>query len=159
MSLTVSQLTALKLAILADPVLAAQPLNSEGAFAIALALNLEAVPPFVVWRTNVPTADMKKAMVWTEFIARSAGEREAWQFMLANGIVDASQVNVRQGVQDIFSGPGGAGSRAAIVAIVKRNATRAEQILATGIGTTAAPATLSFEGRLTFQDVEAARAS
>lgn len=155
--LTPTQLAQIKTAIDNDPILAAQPLTSDGAFFIAAALNQLAAPPFIVWRTAVPTADCKKAMIWTEFIGRSAGEREAWQFMLSNGVINAADVNVRQGIQDIFSGPGGASTRAALVAIAKRPATRAEQALATGTGSDAVPATLSFEGTLSFQDVQDAR--
>lgn len=157
MTLTAGQLMKLKAAIEADSELNAQPMNSDGAFAIALALNQTASPAFIVWRTDVPTSDCKKAMVWTEFIGRSAGERDAWQFMLSNGIVNAADANVRQGVQDIFSGAQGATSRANLVAISKRSATRAEKILATGTGSDAVPATMGFEGNLSYQDVEQAR--
>src|SRR3972149_1995219 len=128
--LTQSQLLVLKNDILADPILSAYPNNSDGAFAIALAYNLGAVPDFIVWKTNVTTADCKKAMAWTEFIGRSAGEREAWQFMLSNGFINAADVNVRQGIVDIFSGPSGLGSRTNLVAIAKRKATRAEKLFA-----------------------------
>lgn len=156
--MTPSQLSAIKAAIVADPVLNAKPNNSDGAFDIALALNLLAVPDYIVWRSDVPTKDCKKAMVWTEYIGRSAGEREAWVFMLSNGILNTADVNVRQGIQDIFSGAGGVGSRTALVAIAKRKATRAEKALATGTGTDATPATMTFEGSLSYQDVELARA-
>ena len=108
MALTTAQQATLKAAIEADATLNAFPSTLDGAFAIAALLNLPASPDFWVWRTNVPTADCKKAMVWTEFIARSVGERDAWQFMLSNGIINAADINVRQGIQDIFSGPGGA---------------------------------------------------
>jgi hypothetical protein len=96
-------------------------------------------------------------MVWTEFIGRSAGERDAWQFMLSNGFINAADANVRQGIQDIFSGPGGAGSRASLVQIAKRSATRAEKLFAIGTGTDVSPGTMVIEGSLGFQDVQAAR--
>lgn len=155
--LTAAQLLTLKVDIAADPILAAQPNNSDGAFAIAAAYNLLAVPNFIVWRTAILTSDCKKATTWTEYIGRSQGERDAWQFMLSNGIINAADANIRQGIQDIFSGPGGVASRAALVAIAKRKATRAEKLFATGTGTDAVPATMTFEGNLSFQDVEAAR--
>lgn len=54
MALTVPQLSTLKAAIDADPVLAAKPLNSDGYFEIAAVLNTElAAPDFWVWRSNV----------------------------------------------------------------------------------------------------------
>lgn len=158
MALNTSQLLLVKAEILADPVLNAEPDTADGAFAIAQKLNLLAVPAFIVWRTNVPRADCKKAMVWTEFIARLPGERESWQFMLADGSINAAEVNIRQGINDIFSGPGGAGSRANLLAIAKRSARRIEKILATGPGTDPAPATMEFEGTISFGEVQTARA-
>lgn len=155
--LTPAQLIAFKADIQADPVLNAEPNNSDGAFAIALAYNSIAIPQFVVWKSNVSSADAKSAMVWTEYIGRSVGERDAWQFMLADNTINAGDPNVRQGIQDIFSGPQGAGSRIALVAIAKRDATRAEALFATGTGIDASPAALTFEGVLSFRDVSAAR--
>lgn len=157
--LTSSQAAALKADILADPVLNAYSNNSDGAFAIAAAYNLVATPTFTVWKTDVPTKDAKKAMVWTEYIARSAGERDAWQFMLSNGTINPADVNVRQGIQDIFSGAQGAQTRTNLTTIAKRSATRAEKLFATGTGTDVSPATMSFEGSLSYQDVEQARNS
>ena len=151
--LTTAQLQALKADIASDPVLDALPKNSDGAFAIAQAYNLAADPIFVVWKTDVPTSDCKKAMVWTEYIDRSVGERDAWVFMLSNGTINAADVNIRQGIQDIFSGPNGAGSRAALIAIGKRNASRIETLFAEGTGSDASPGTMTFEGSLSYQDV------
>ena len=58
--LTPAQLTTLKTAILADPVLAAMPMNTDGDYDIATALNKLASPAFTVWATNVPMANMAK---------------------------------------------------------------------------------------------------
>jgi len=157
--LTPDQKATLKAAILADPVLNAFPNNSDGAFAIAALLNQAASPAFYVWKSNLPTSECKKAMVWTEFIGRSVGERDAWMFMLSNGTICPADVNVRQGIADIFSGPSGAASRANLTAIGKRPATRAEQLFAAGTGSDAVPAAMSFEGNLSYQDVEQARNS
>ena len=157
--LTVTQQATLKADILADPVLSAQPNTADGAFAIAAAYNLLASPAFRVWRTDVPTAAVKLGVVWTEYIGRSAGERDAFVFMLSNGTINAADANIRQGIQDIFSGPSGAGTRTNLIAIAKRDATRAEKLFATGTGTDASPATMTFEGSLSFQDVQDARNS
>lgn len=159
MALTTAQLQALKAAILADPALAAAPANSDGAFFIADELNKLASPAFVVWRTDLPTKDVKKAINWTEYIARSVGERAAFELIISNGIVNTADANVRQGFSDIFSGPGGVTTRTNLTAIAKRSATRAEKILAAGTGSDASPAVMGFEGSLSYQDVEAARAS
>jgi hypothetical protein len=167
MPLTPAQLAALKADIAANTnqvlhggVLTAintLPNNSDANFAIADWYNLLASPAWIVWRTDVPVKDCKKATTWTEYIGRNQGERDAWAFMLSNGIVDASDPNVRQGIQDIFSGPSGANTRAALVAIAKRSAKRAEKLLSTGTGSDAAPATMGYEGNISYQDVESAR--
>lgn len=159
MALTTEQNTTLKAAILADSVLNAFPNTPDGAFAIADALNLTNVPDFIVWRTDIPTKDVKKVVVWTEYVGRSVGEQGAFSLMISNGIIDASQTNVRQGIQDIFSGPSGANTRSALTAISKRKARRIEKILATGTGTDASPATMTYEGTISYQDVYAARNS
>lgn len=159
MPLTSAQKSTLKAAILANPTWNAYPNTPDGNFALAGVLNTGASPAFVLWKSNVPTAECKKAMVWTEFIGRTAGEREAWTFMLSNGFINAADVNVRQGIADIFSGASGAQSRANLLAIAKRNATEAEKILATGTGSNAEPAVASFEGNLSYADVQDARNS
>lgn len=155
--MTNTQLQLLKTEITNDPALSGTPMNADGYFAVAAALNLPSSPAFTVWRTAVSTSDCKKATVWTEYIGRSAGERDAWSFMLSNGIINAADANVRQGIQDIFSGAQGVASRTALLTISKRIATRAEKVLATGTGSDAAPGTLTFEGSVSYQDVEAAR--
>lgn len=159
MPLTAAQQATLKADIIADSVLNAIPNNDDGAFQIAGVYNTTFSPDYIVWKTNVPTNECKKAMVWTEFIGRSAGERDAWQFMLSNGIINASDANVRQGILDIFSGVNGVQSRANLTAISKRKATRAEKLFATGTGSDAQPAVMGFEGNLSYQDVSSARNS
>lgn len=159
MALTAAQLLTLKNDILADPILNAFPANSDGAFAIADLYNVQASPAFTVWKTSVATSECKKAMVWTEFIGRSVGERDAWTFMLSNGFINPADSNVRQGILDIFSGATGATSRANLTALGKRLATRSEKLFSTGTGSDATPATMAVEGRLSYQDILTARAS
>lgn len=164
MPLTLAQKQALKADIIAASdaacvALEASPGNSDLAFSVAALYNLQSAGPWIVWRTSVPVSDCKKATTWTEYIGRSQGERDAYQFMLSNGIINAADANIRQGIQDIFSGPSGANTRAALVAIAKRSATRAEKLLSTGTGSDATPATMGFEGNLSFNDVLEAMAS
>jgi hypothetical protein len=47
--------------------------------------------------------------------------------------------------------------RAQVHTHCKRAATRAEKLFSTGTGSTASPATMAFEGVVTYQDVSAAR--
>lgn len=159
MALTPEQLTTLAADIAADPTLSLIPQTSDGAFEVATAYTLDASPDFTVWRTNILSSECQTAMVWTEFIAIGAGERDAWQFMLSTGEINGADTNIRQGIQDIFAGAGGAGTRAALVAIAKRLATRAEALFATGTGSVASPGTMVVEGSLSYQDVLNAWAS
>lgn len=157
MTLSNAQLVSLKADIDADGVLSQIPNTTDGAFAIADAYNLLASPAFRVWRTSIPTKDVKKGVVWTEYIGRSVGEKSAFELMISNGILDASDPNIRQGIQDIFSGPGAIGTRTNLTNMGKRDATRAEKLFATGTGSEASPATMTVEGLLSFNDVLSAR--
>lgn len=167
--LTLSQLAALRADILADPAFASIPNTPDGAFEIAGAYNANAAPEFWVWRTRVTKDEYVNAegpdgttFSWTGsgFIGRSVGERDAWRELFSiSGIVNPSQPNVRQAFVDIFSGstsPAPA-NRTHLAAVSRRKATRAEKLFATGVGTTASPGTLTFEGTLTYTDVLLAR--
>jgi hypothetical protein len=155
--LTVAQLQALKADINADPELSVIPNSSDGNYAIAQAYNAQANPAFTVWQTGIDTANVKKAVVWTEFIGRSQGERDAFRLMIQDGTINAADPNVRSGFNDIFSGPSGATTRANLLALAKRLSTRGEKLFATGTGSDADPATMTFEGNLTHFDVAQAR--
>ena len=166
MALTTAQLTTLKAAIIADPVLAAFPDDSDGAFAIAAALNLAATPDFWVWRTKLSKEDITDEVSvdattwsWTAFISRSVGEQAGWREMFAGGFVNAAKPNVRQGFADIFSGGTGSAQRTHLLAVGRRLATRAEKLFATGTGSAGSPATMTVEGALSYQDVMQARRS
>lgn len=157
--LTTEQKATLKAAIEANSTWNAFPNTDDGNFDLAVVLSQTASPAFRVWRTDVPTKDVKKAINWTEYIARSAGERGAFELMISNGIINGADVNIRQGIADCFSGPNGALTLAALTDIAKRDARTIEKILATGTGSQASPATMGFEGAINFQDVKAARNS
>lgn len=158
--LTPQQQSTLKAAINGDPTLSAFPNSSDGNFDLAVYLSTTIPSPaFIVWRPDVPTKDVKKAIVWTEYIGRSVGERAAFELMISNGIIDASDVNVRQGIQDCFSGPSGVTTRTNLTNIAKRSANLIEKILATGTGSDAAPATMSYVGNINGFDVATARNS
>lgn len=157
MPLTSAQLVTLKASIDADAELAALPLNDDSAFYIASVYNELAAPAFIVWRTNIPSGEFRKAVTWTEYIGRSQGERDAFVLMTGGSTLSAADPNVRQGLSDVFSGPSGATTRATLIALAKRSATVAEKLFATGTGSDATPATMAFEGSLSYVDVRAAR--
>lgn len=165
--LSTAQQAVVKADILADPTLNSQPNNSDGAFAIADAYNVAAVIDFWVWRTSVTEAECVgtnsvdgTTWSWTSYIGRSQGERDGWREMFADtGRINPAQANIRQGLADIFSGAGGAAQRTHLLAIARRKASRIERLLATGTGSTAAPATMGFEGPVIYQDILTARNS
>lgn len=167
--LTPAQLTTLKNAISADPVLNAFPTNADGSSAIAAAMNLAASPDFWVWRKSVTKDELVgstsvdgTAFSWTGagYITRSQGERDAFNAIFNSaGAVDPSNPSVRQAFADIFSGntaPAPA-NRTHLLTVARRKATRIEKLFAVGTGSTASPGVMAVEGPLAFQDVEAAR--
>lgn len=161
--LTTAQAQAIKAVIQADPVLAALPANSDGAFAIADALNLEAFPAFVVWRTSVPQDEItQNGFTWTEVDNLSVGKARIWEWLFLNATrsMNPSKANVRAGIVECWSGTAGkVAVQTAVFSHCKRNATRAEAAMAAGTGTDATPAKMTYEGMLSYQDIEQARAS
>lgn len=163
--LTPQQLQTLKTAINADPVLAAKPLNSDGAFDIAAAFNLPAVPDYYVWRTLVPTDEiMLNGFDWTRVDNLTVGKARIWEWMTQLGQLNPSQANVRAGVLAVFSAAGDLANRNAVFGHCQRLATRAEKLFATGTGATTTdqgvgPSTMGFEGQISWQDVDTARNS
>lgn len=167
--MTPAQNAALKAAILADPVLAAQPSDGDGLNFIADALNAVATPDYIVWRKAVSrheiltgTSSLGTTFAWAggAYITRNQGERDAFREMFnSTGTVDPSLDSIKAAFADIFSGAGGAGNRTHIDAMSKRKALRIEKILATGNGAFSTPSTLGFEGAITPNEVDTARRS
>ena len=161
MALTSQQLQALKADILADSLLNAKPNNSDGAFEIATAYNLTASPAFTVWKTLVSIKQIGDKFNGTELAGLTTANQTRLQTVAlfsAEG-VNPSLVDRRQFFDDIFSGVGGATTRANLLVLWKRLATRAEKLFATGTGSDPSPATMTFEGNLSYQDVLTARNS
>lgn len=166
MALTIAQNQILKADILADPILAALPNNSDGAFAIAAAYNLTATPDFWVWRTAVSLSDINNnGFDWVRVDNLSVGKARIWEWMFqTTGAINASKANVRAGIQECWKGTA---ADLAVQAVVfghcQRLATRAEKLFATGAGTSVVdgigPATMSVEGDLSFQEIQNARNS
>lgn len=165
MTLTLAQKQTLKAAILADPVLAGQPMNSDGSFAIAAALNAVAVPTFFVWRSSVPVNDiMRNGFDWTRVDNLTIGKARIWDWMMRTGVLDPSQANVRAGVLATFGVAADLNTRLAVFTHFQRAATRLEQLFAVGSGTAATeqgvgPATMVLEGAISYNDVQVARES
>lgn len=161
---TEEALDALAADIAADPGLATLPHNSDGAWAVAQAYNLPAVPDFWVWRTMLAPKEIYETTTsdgttwsWTLYINRSPAEQNAWRELTATtGYINAALANTRQGIADIFSGAQGTPQRTHLITLARRRASRTEKLFATGQGTTASPATMTFEGPLSPSLVEQA---
>lgn len=160
MPMTAQQLTTLRAHIDASPDLSAFPNNGDGNYQIARLLNLAASPNFTVWKSNVPIGDVGKAFNGGELAGLTTGNQSRLQTLavyLADG-VNPSLASSRQFFDDVFSGSGGANTRAALLVLWKRLATRGEKLFATGTGSDASPATLTWEGDIDWQThVEEAR--
>jgi len=159
--LTTQQLATMKADILANPDLNSKPNNSDGAFEIARLYNLAASPNFTVWKTNVAINDVGQKFNGTELAGLTSLNHTRLQTLATYLIlgVNPSLPDTRQFFDDIFSGTGGATTRANLLTLWKRLATRAEKLYATGTGTDPAPATLTFEGAVSYSDVQTARNS
>jgi len=162
--MTSAQLQTLKSAIAADGALNAQPMNSDGAFAIAAALNQIATPDFFVWRSSLEVGEiMQNGFDWTRVDNLTAGKARIWDWMMRTGTVRPQQANVRAGVLATFGVAADQSTRLAVFTHFQRQATRVEKLFATGAGTAATeagvgPAVMTFEGQIDYQSVDQARA-
>jgi hypothetical protein len=158
-NLTHDQLLALKADILADPVLAAWAATGRMSQEIADAYNLPASPAWYVWRTAVTNVEWRAAIIGGggagQLDALTASKRGSLLWAVEDTL-DPSSPNVRAALDD-FCGSQNT-LKAAIQAAEKRTANRAEKLFSTGAGSQATPATMGWEGTLTYQDVEAALA-
>lgn len=163
--MTTEQLQTLKTHVTTSGDLNSLPNNSDGDTTRAALLNASASPVFWVWKQRITrdevTGEQSDAATnfdWTAFIARSAGERDAFMNIWdENEAVNPSRLNVRQAFTDIFSGAGGAGNRTHFAAIARRQATRFERLYATGTGSTGAPGQAVVVGPVTTTTVQQAR--
>ncbi len=124
-SLTKSQANTLRTAILAEPALAAAVAIRDDN-AIAVFCNAAASPVQKAWREEMPAKDIFDATSLTEYIARSAAERQGYDLLLTMSPVDASKAKVRAAIADIFSGAANSTSRAAILTAMTEGATWCE---------------------------------
>lgn len=163
--LTTAQKATIKTDIANNSDLNVNPNTEPGNQNIAALYNAASSPDFWVWRSSVTEDEIVGQLSqdatlfsWTTFIGRSQGERDGWMRLFRSGKVNPSLSNVQAAIADIFSGAGGATQRTHILTCFRRKATRLEKLFATGTGSTAAPATLVFEGTVSIQDLNEARA-
>lgn len=162
MPLTPAQLQTLKADLAANTALVEYPAGQNVAIntlpnhpdahqVIADWYNGTRSPDYWIWRTRVSKGEFVGTVgpggttfSWTGtgFITRSQGERDAWRELFnGQGFTDPSQDNVRQAIQDIFSGAvePAPSNRTHLAAVARRLARRIEHLFATGTGSTASP--------------------
>lgn len=158
--LTPAQLATLKAAILAETDAEFVGYRNSGATGAMANWYNVSVPTFIVWKTNVSRNDVGKAFVASALAAITAGNNDRLScFAIWNESVNPSRADQRAFFDDVFSVTAGATTRAALLALWKRAATRAEKLLATGTGSDASPATMTFEGDVSADDIVNALAS
>lgn len=149
-----AQATALRTAALAEPSIAQAIANGDDS---SVANWFNTASTFIVWKTALQETEILQsdAFNFSLIDGLTAGKRDEWtHFLFREGKCNPSKANIRAGFLDIWSGT--AAKTAvynAIIDLSKRAATNAEKALATGTGTTASPGLLTFEGRISTNDV------
>jgi hypothetical protein len=154
MMLTVEQKATLKTAIVADNALNA--LYADGNLSgLAAAINAVAQPAFIVWKTSVSVDEiMRNGMDWARVDNLTVGKARIWDWLGRLGSFDASKPNVRVGIDSAWVGTAAdLAVRAAVYTHCKRSATFVEKLLATGTGSDANPATMSYEGEVSWSEL------
>ena len=112
---------------------------------------------FIVWKNNIQIMSVGKAVVYTAIAAMTAGNQTRVSlFVELNPQSFDASPDIDAMFQDLFSGTlggGGAPSRAALSALLRRPARRAEALLATGTGTTGDPGNLVYDGAVSVSDI------
>ena len=159
MALTLAQQQALKADILADPALAAHPNNGDGNTAIQAAyLVVGPSNTHTVFRTLVMLAEVGDAFNGTEFEGNLTGlELDRLRTIAdysTNGI-NPSRSDRRTLFANVWAGC--PTTLAALDTLWRRLANRGERLFASGTGSVASPATLTFEGQISLNDIQEAR--
>jgi hypothetical protein len=154
--LTVQQYVALKAAALSDQTAAGYIAVADDQ-ALADWFNGDQ-PTFYVWRSMLSTDRSRSAVVKgaTQLDALTVGKRDSLLWLLSEAI-DPSDAAVRAAIEDLCGSQNTL--KGALQAEFKRTATRAEKILASGTGTSAVPATLTYEGYVSAAEASTARVS
>ena len=161
--LTDPQLAILRADITADPAFVGVSSTSDGDYLIAAAYNLPAVPDFWIWRANLSVQEMISGNAagpgidWDEYRLLAAGFQSSFLALTQGQTVDTTQANIRSAFSGIFTAAGSPNSRANLIAMARRKATRIEKLFAVGTGSPASPAIAVFVGSIGFKEVGKAR--
>ena len=178
MPLTSDQLIALKADILANNDLSSQPNNGDGNFEISRLYGLPASPDFYAYRRNIPSTEIfdkidfakltpadspDGTQTWANRSLCCQGKQFNLQLILDRSIIDATKTQTRSSLQDALTNiPSGANGATLSAWVPVRDslyekASRGEKLFATGVGSTASPATRVVYGTISAQDIETAR--
>lgn len=114
--------------------------------------NALASPAFIVWRKSISRKEIYDAVVWSEMLVLTSAQRDTFALMMTDATLSPSSANIRTAFAAIFASANT--TLANLTAAAKRQATVAEKMLATGTGTNGSPATLTFEGAVTTDDIQ-----
>lgn len=121
------------------------PKGTDSAAEVAAWYNTAASPSWTAWRKLVALAEIAGAINGTELAGLSSLNNTRLQTIItlisAAGGLNASLADQRQFFDDIFSGSGGTTTRAQLLALWKRLATRLQKLFSSGTGSDASPAT------------------
>ena len=155
--LTPEQLPVLAAAMASDPALTQWKLDRRDDL-IAGYYNEASSPAFIAWKSNVTIADTAKCFNGAEW----AGMTSANHTRLTDVVLwipagyNAGLPDIRAMFNDIWSGAGGATTRANLLTAWKRTLRRGERLFATGTGSDGVPGLPgSFEGLIATGDVSA----
>ncbi len=153
MILTTAQLGTLKTWLTNN----ASGLNDEASAALLNAVA--AGPNNIAWKTSVTLQAVGDKFNGTELAGLSSlnHTRLLTIITLSTAGINPSLSDRRQFFDDIFSGAGGATTRANLLALWKRTVTVGEKLFWTGTGSDASPAILGPEGPVTVANVSEAR--
>jgi len=157
MALTPAQLAALRAAVFANAPSAAL-LAAGDAHGLRAALNATSSPAFTLWRTSITKDEIyANGFSWVAIDDVAEPKWRVWIELFDNAAraMQPSKPNVRAGIEEVWKGnQAKLAVQAYVLGKCKRTATVAEKMLATGIGSGAAPAIATFEGGIS--DLDAA---
>lgn len=115
---------------------------------------------FVVWRLAIPAMELGKTVIYNALAGLTTANSNRMQVFAALNPEDFNgNADIDAFFSDTFGGAlngDGANCRAALAAMLRRNATRAEALLATGTGSTNNPGDLIYNGSVSIADIAAA---
>lgn len=153
--LTPAQQSTLRAFAAADPAAAQLMVTADD---VGFAAWLNTPTAYVIWHPTVTPEQWDAAMMAgiTQMDGLTVGKRDTL-FVVMGRQRDCRDASVRASIDDLTGTQNTL--KAALQAACKRAATRAEQALSTGTGTTAAPGTAAWHGLLSYGDASTIRSA